>query len=57
MSEVVVAARLDCVPKVGDTYRRNEEIHRQQLFEESSIVSVLERIGFKIANRAPLRGV
>jgi SAM-dependent methyltransferase len=33
--------------KVGDHYRRQVEVHRQQLFEEESVVSMLENIGFQ----------
>ena len=34
--------------QIGDTYRRQEEIHRQQLFEEASIRQMLENIGFHV---------
>jgi SAM-dependent methyltransferase len=34
--------------KAGDLYRRHEETHRQQLFEETTVVRVLERIGFRV---------
>lgn len=34
--------------KVGDAYRRQEEIHCQQLFEESAIREILESIGFEV---------
>ena len=34
--------------KVGDAYRRSEEIHRQQLFEEASVREILEGIGFEV---------
>jgi SAM-dependent methyltransferase len=32
--------------KVGDVYRRHEEIHRQQLFDQASIMTMLESVGF-----------
>jgi len=34
--------------KTGDAYRRHEETHRQQLFEEASIVQMLESVGFQV---------
>lgn len=34
--------------KVGDAYRRQEETHRQQLFEEANITEMLEGIGFDL---------
>jgi len=39
--------------KVADAYRRHEETHRQQLFEESSVTQMLQSIGFRVL---PLRG-
>jgi SAM-dependent methyltransferase len=34
--------------RIGDAYRRHEETHRQQLFKESSVVAMLENIGFEV---------
>lgn len=34
--------------KLGDTYRRHEESHRQQLFEEQSVVPMLQKVGFHV---------
>lgn len=34
--------------KIGDSYRRQEETHRQQLFEEARVVHLLESIGFRV---------
>ncbi|MFO0818017.1 MAG: class I SAM-dependent methyltransferase [Pirellulales bacterium] len=34
--------------KVGDNFRRSEEFHRQQLFEEGVITSMLESVGFQV---------
>ncbi len=33
--------------KLGDAYRRSEETHRQQLFDEASVSAVLKEIGFR----------
>jgi SAM-dependent methyltransferase len=33
--------------RVGETYRRHEEIHRQQLFDRAAIVDMLRGIGFQ----------
>jgi SAM-dependent methyltransferase len=42
-----LARRIVTFRKLGDAYRRHEEVHRQQLFEEASIVPMLENIGFR----------
>jgi SAM-dependent methyltransferase len=34
--------------KIGDAYRRHEETHRQQLFDEKSITQMLQSIGFAV---------
>ncbi|HWB13713.1 MAG TPA: class I SAM-dependent methyltransferase [Pirellulales bacterium] len=34
--------------KVGELYRRHEEIHRQQLLDETTVVQVLQQIGFRV---------
>ena len=34
--------------KIGDAYRRREETHRQQLYEENSVVTMLANIGFQL---------
>lgn len=34
--------------KVGDTYRRHEETHCQQLYEENRVVEMLEAVGFEV---------
>lgn len=34
--------------KFGDAYRRREETHRQQLFEEAFVVQTLENAGFQV---------
>ncbi len=34
--------------KLGDVYRRHEETHRQQLFEERRVAHILESIGFQV---------
>jgi SAM-dependent methyltransferase len=33
--------------RCGDVYRRHQETHRQQLFDESDITGLLERVGFQ----------
>lgn len=34
--------------KMGDSYFRHEETHRQQLLEQARVVEVLQRIGFQV---------
>lgn len=34
--------------RVGGTYRRSEEVHRQQLFEEGCVVQMFESVGFQV---------
>lgn len=34
--------------RIGDLYRRHEETHRQQLYDESSVVTMLESLGFQV---------
>ena len=34
--------------KIGDLYRRSEELHRQQLFDAASIEHLLEQTGFRV---------
>ncbi len=45
-SKQQLTRRIVTFRKVGENYRRQEEIHRQQLFDESEIKAMLEGIGF-----------
>jgi SAM-dependent methyltransferase len=40
--------RITTFRKVGDLYRRDEEVHRLQLYERSGIASELRRAGFRV---------
>jgi SAM-dependent methyltransferase len=34
--------------KIGETYRRHEETHRQQLYERAALVEMLSSVGFRV---------
>lgn len=46
-SKQQLTRRIVTFRKIGENYRRQEEVHRQQLFNESEIKAMLERIGFQ----------
>jgi SAM-dependent methyltransferase len=43
-----LSRRIVTFRKVGDGFRRHEETHRLQLFEEASVTEMLETIGFQV---------
>jgi hypothetical protein len=43
-----LARRIVTFRKIGDVYRRCEELHRQQLYEGSAVAHMLRKIGFRV---------
>ena len=44
----ILTRRIISFRKIGEYYRRDEEIHRQQLYRRKDIVNLLKQIGFKV---------
>jgi SAM-dependent methyltransferase len=47
-SKQQLTRRIVSFRKMGDLYHRHEETHRQQLYEETMVVQVLQQIGFRV---------
>lgn len=43
-----LSRRIVTFRRIGEAYRRSEEVHRQQLFDEVVVTSILESIGFEV---------
>jgi SAM-dependent methyltransferase len=46
-SQQQLARRIVTFRKVGDTYRRHEETHWQQLYERAAVAEILQSVGFQ----------
>ena len=46
-SQQQLARRIVTFRKVGDSYRRHEETHRQQLYERAAAAEILRNVGFQ----------
>ena len=44
----VLTRRITTFRRVGDHYRRSDEVHRQRLFKAADIAKELRRVGFKV---------
>ncbi|MBW4646813.1 MAG: methyltransferase domain-containing protein [Goleter apudmare HA4340-LM2] len=44
----ILTRRIISFRKVGEHYRRSDEVHRQQLYKSTDIVRVLHQIGFQV---------
>ncbi|MBD2577868.1 hypothetical protein [Oscillatoria sp. FACHB-1406] len=44
----ILTRRIITFRKIGDSYRRDEEIHRQQLYRATELAAELTRIGFQV---------
>jgi SAM-dependent methyltransferase len=42
-----LSRRIVTFRKVGDTYRRHDETHRQQLYERAAVAEILRSVGFQ----------
>jgi hypothetical protein len=40
--------RITCFRRVGKHYRRDDEVHRLQLYKSSEIARELRRVGFRV---------
>lgn len=48
LQENILTRRIITFRKIGEYYRRDEEIHRQQLYSRNDIEAKLKEVGFKI---------
>lgn len=44
----ILTRRIITFRKVGDCYRRDDEVHRQQLYEVETIAEMLQHVGFQV---------
>jgi SAM-dependent methyltransferase len=44
----MLTRRITTFRKVGELYRRDDEVHRQRLYERSGLVRQLRRVGFRV---------
>ncbi len=44
----VLTRRISTFRKVGELYRRDDEVHRQRLYEASEIAGELRGVGFEV---------
>jgi SAM-dependent methyltransferase len=48
LEQSILTRRIISFRKVGEDYRRDEEVHRQQLYKAKDIVEILRQIGFQV---------